>query len=213
MWLVNEGKEMTGRKKRAEKNRNSIIRAATELFLLQGIKKVSISDVSQKAGVTSATIYNQFGSKDALVREVVIDWFTKTLEDYKQVLNSAKSFEEKLQNVMSFKSDLAGKMHGEFLMAATSDIDPQTKEFFEKEYMVELLRCVNVFYAEGKEQGYIDPELSTETILRYTEIIRRGLQAEAEMTTDPEYTSKLLRELTPVFLYGIMGRQERKENE
>ena len=204
---------MTGRKKRAEKNRNSIIRAATELFLLQGIKKVSISDVSQKAGVTSATIYNQFGSKDALVREVVIDWFTKTLEDYKQVLNSAKSFEEKLQNVMSFKSDLAGKMHGEFLMAATSDIDPQTKEFFEKEYMVELLRCVNVFYAEGKEQGYIDPELSTETILRYTEIIRRGLQAEAEMTTDPEYTSKLLRELTPVFLYGIMGRQERKENE
>ena len=79
--------------------------------------------------------------------------------------------------------------------------------------MVELLRCVNVFYAEGKEQGYIDPELSTETILRYTEIIRRGLQAEAEMTTDPEYTSKLLRELTPVFLYGIMGRQERKENE
>ena len=98
-------------------------------------------------------------------------------------------------------------------MAASLDIDPQTKEFFEKEYMVELIRCVNDFYTEGKEQGYIDPELSTETILRYTEIIRRGLQAEAEMTTDPEYTSKLLRELTPIFLYGIMGKQERKENE
>ena len=204
---------MTGRKKRAEKNRSSIIRAATELFLLQGIKKVSVSDVAHKAGVTSATVYNQFGSKDALLREVIIDWFTMTLEEYKQVLHSEMPFEEKLQEVMSFKSDLAGKMHGEFLMAATSDIDPQTKDFFEKEYMVELIRCVNDFYTEGKEQGYINPELSTETILRYTEIIRRGLQAEAEMTTDPENTSKLLHELTPIFLYGIMGRQERKENE
>ncbi len=204
---------MTGRQNRAEKNRSSIIRSATELFLLQGIKKVSVSDVAQKAGVTSATVYNQFGSKDALLREVIIEWFTRTLEAYKQVLHSEMPFEEKLQEVMSFKSDLAGKMHGEFLMAATSDIDPRTKEYFEKEYMVELIKCVNDFYTEGKEQGYIDPELSTETILRYTEIIRRGLQAEAEMTTDPEYTSKLLRELTPIFLYGIMGKQERKENE
>jgi len=203
---------MTGRKNRAEKNRNSIIRAATALFLLQGIKKVSVSDVAQKAGVTPATIYNQFGNKDTLVREVIIEWFKKTLEDYKQVLNSQVPFEEKLQQIMSFKSDLAGKMHGEFLMAVTSDIEPQIKEFIEKEYMVELIRCVNEFYDQGKDQGYIDPDLSTETILRYTEIIRRGLQAEAEMTTDPEYTSKLLHELTPIFLYGIMGKQERNEN-
>ena len=80
---------MTGRKSRAEKNRTGIIRAATELFLLQGIKKVSVSDIAQKAGVTPATIYNQFGSKDVLVREVIIEWFSKTLEDYKQVLESA----------------------------------------------------------------------------------------------------------------------------
>jgi hypothetical protein len=118
-----------------------------------------------------------------------------------------------LNSPLFIYSTLKGNEYGEFLMAATSDIDPQTKEFFEKEYMVELIRCVNDFYAEGKEQGYIDPELSTETILRYTEIIRRGLQAEAELATDPEYTSKLLRELTPIFLHGIMGKQERKENE
>lgn len=204
---------MTGRKNRAEENRNSIIRAAMELFLLRGIKKVSVSDVAQKAGVTSATVYNQFGSKDALVREVIIEWFTRTLDDYKQLLNSEMTFDEKLQAVITFKSELAGKMHGEFLMAITSDIDPLTKEYFENEYMTELIRCVSDFYSEGREQGYIDPDLSTETILHYTEIIRRGLQAEAEMTTDPEYTSKLLSELMPIFLYGIMGRQERKENE
>jgi len=132
---------------------------------LQGIKKVSISDVAQKAGVTSATVYNQFGSKDALVREVVIEWFSKTLEDYKEILESEISFKEKLQKVISFKSDLAGKMHGEFLMAATADIDPLTREYFEKEYMVELSRCVDELYDEGRRQGYVDPELSTERFL------------------------------------------------
>lgn len=203
---------MTGRKNRAKKNRTGIIRAATELFLLQGIKKVSVSDIAQKAGVTSATIYNQFGSKDVLVREVIIEWFSKTLEDYKQVLESELSFKDKLQKVISFKSDLAGKMHGEFLMATTADVDPQTREYFEKEYMVELSRCVDEFYDEGRKQGYVDPGLSTETIMRYTEIIRQGLQAEASVVTDPGYTVRLLQELTPIFLYGIFGKQERKAN-
>ncbi len=199
---------MAGRTERAGKNRQKILGAALELFQTQGIKKVSISDIAQKAGITPATVYNRFGSKDALVREVVKAWYRRALEEYRSVLETDKPFEEKFRDLLSFKSDMAAATHAEFMLAASSD-DPEIRRFLESEYMVEANKSVNRFFDEGREQGYIAPDLSTETVLRYSEIIRRGINAEAGLASDPEYTAKLLRELTPVILYGIFGKKKK----
>ena len=196
---------MKGPERRAVRNKERVLRAALELFQTHGIKKVAISDIAQKAGVTPATVYNQFGSKDALVRDVVKNWYIRTLEDYQNVLRAEQPFEEKLQNVLSFKSNLASKLHGEFLLATTSD-DPGIRQFLESEYMVEMQRSVLSFFDEGRRQGYINPEVSMETFLRFTEIIRKGVNAESDLSADPDYSTKLLRELTPIILYGMFGR-------
>jgi AcrR family transcriptional regulator len=194
-----------GAKHRAEINRERVLQAALELFQTHGIKKVAINDIAQKAGVTPATVYNQFGSKDALVRDAVKNWYICTLKDYQKVLRAEQPFEEKLQNIISFKSKLSGKLHGEFLLATTSD-DPEIRQFLESEYMVEMKQSFFNFFDEGRRQGYISPELSTETILRFTEIIRRGINAESDLSAEPDYSARLLRELTPIILYGMFGR-------
>ena len=196
---------MKGPERRAERNKERVLKVALELFQSQGIKKVAINDIAQKTGVTPATVYNRFGSKDALVRDVVKNWYICTLKDYQKVLRAEQPFEEKWQNIMSFKLSLSGKLHGEFLLATTSD-DPEIRQFLESEYMVEMKQSVFSFFDEGRRQGYINPELSTETILRFTEIIRRGINAESDSSADPDYSARLLRELTPIILYGMFGR-------
>ena len=196
---------MKGPERRAERNKERVLRAALELFQAHGIKKVAINDIAQKAGVTPATVYNRFGSKDALVRDVVKNWYMCTLKDYQKVLRAEQPFEEKWQNIMSFKLSLSGKLHGEFLLATTSD-DPEIRQFLESEYMVEMKQSIFNFFDEGKRQGYINPELSTETILRFTEIIRRGINAESDSSADTYSSARLLRDLTPIILYGMFGR-------
>jgi len=62
------------------------------------------------------------------------------------------------------------------------------------------------FYEEGKRQGYVNPELSTETIMRYMLIVRSGMTAESILSEDPEHNRKMMQELAPLFLYGIMGK-------
>lgn len=59
---------------------------------------------------------------------------------------------------------------------------------------------------EGKRQGYINPELSTETIMLYYEILRQGMAAESILSEDSERNIKLTRELTLLHYYGILGK-------
>ena len=54
-----------------EQSKEDIRKAAWELFGQFGVDKVSMADIAKKAGVSQATIYNNFGSKEALIREFV----------------------------------------------------------------------------------------------------------------------------------------------
>ena len=57
---------LDGFTRRKEQSKEDIRRAAWELFSQFGVMKVSIADIARKAGVSQATIYNHFGSKEAL---------------------------------------------------------------------------------------------------------------------------------------------------
>ena len=60
---------MDGFERRKEQSKEDIRRAAEELFSKFGADKVSVNDIARKAGVSQATIYNNFGSKDELVHD------------------------------------------------------------------------------------------------------------------------------------------------
>ena len=123
---------MKGPELRAERNRQKVIKAALVLFQTQGVKKVTVNDIARKAGLTPATVYNQFGNKDTLVREAVKIWYTRTLEDYQKIFQAGQPFEEKLKSIMLFKTTLVGKLHTEFVLATTSD-DPEIRQFLDSQ--------------------------------------------------------------------------------
>ncbi|WP_042392960.1 TetR/AcrR family transcriptional regulator [Streptacidiphilus carbonis] len=53
--------------------RERLLNAATELFYEEGVHTVGIDRVIERAGVAKATLYNTFGSKDALIRAYLAD--------------------------------------------------------------------------------------------------------------------------------------------
>ena len=75
--------------------------------------------------------------------------------------------------------------------------------------MADTTIIIYEFFEEGRQQGFVNPDLKTETIIRYTELIRKGLNAEGELSADPEYTLNLIKDLTPLVLYGILGKPEK----
>ncbi|MFC1958132.1 TetR/AcrR family transcriptional regulator [Chloroflexota bacterium] len=196
---------MNAYERRMERNKERILRATLELFQVHGIKKTTTNDIAQKAGVSPATVYNHFGSREDLVRTAIEYFLNSTLADFKNILTGNLSFMEKMARILSYKSDMLGQYQGEFMQAIISE-DPEIRQFVNSVYMTEIMPLVMDFYEEGKRQGYVNPELSTENIVRYMLIVRSGMAAESVLSEDPEHNRKMMQELTPIFLYGIMGK-------
>jgi AcrR family transcriptional regulator len=65
--------------------RELILKAAEKLFAAQGLHSVSMLDIAAEAGVSRATVFNQFGSKI-----LVLDAITaRSLESYRTMLRAA----------------------------------------------------------------------------------------------------------------------------
>lgn len=68
--------------------RDRILLAAEELFYQEGIVRVTVDAIAEKAQSTKMTLYRHFESKEVLVRE----WIGLLIEDYSHVLDKlAKS--------------------------------------------------------------------------------------------------------------------------
>jgi len=63
--------------------RDRILQAAEILFYQEGINRVSVDAIAEKAESTKMTLYRHFASKEALVME----WITLLTEDYGQVFH------------------------------------------------------------------------------------------------------------------------------
>jgi AcrR family transcriptional regulator len=59
---------------RSEKARHAILEAAAELLLSRGLGAVSMDAVAETAGVSKATIYRWWPSKEMLALDALLDW-------------------------------------------------------------------------------------------------------------------------------------------
>lgn len=55
-----------------ERTQGALVRAAVQVFCSRGIAAATIQEVAQVAGVTAATVYNHFASKEALLERVAV---------------------------------------------------------------------------------------------------------------------------------------------
>jgi AcrR family transcriptional regulator len=202
-----ENKYKDGFERRKEHSKKNIRRAALELFSQFGVDRVSIVDIAKKAGVSQATIYNNFGSKEALAREFVTTMVAQLVGNAEKALSPAMPFDEKITAFIGFIS--AAMTHGYAPDAAHASLpgsialqaDPEIQEILDtaKKKMIDLL--LDVVY-EGKDQGFIQSDVSDETYMIY-------LTAFMDIFIDPKIRVRflanpgLVEDLTTLIINGL----------
>jgi AcrR family transcriptional regulator len=195
----------SGSRSRTEGKKEGIRRAALRLFQLRGFKKVTIREIAREADVSQVTIYNYFGSKEGLTRDVVRNLTLDVTEEYRALMADEQSFPDKLEHILLGKMTLVGQYGGELVETLISK-DPEMQEFVRRTYDREIMPMIASFFDEGRAQGFVNPELSQEAILAYTNIFRNGLMARPELLAGSEKPVRLVRELMTLYLYGLMGK-------
>jgi len=182
-----------------------IQRVALRLFQIHGFKKVSIREIAREADVSPVTIYNHYGSKEGLVREVVRNVMLEAVAGFRTMIEGNRPFLQKLEDIVLGKTALVKQYRGELVQRVASE-DPETQEFIKDLYDREIQPMIVSFFNEGKKQGYVNPELSQEAILSYTELLRNGLMARPDLVGGSRKSARLVREFMTLYLYGLMGR-------
>ena len=195
---------MNGFERRKKLKKESIRRAALELFKAYGFKKVTVSDIARQADVSPVTIYNYFGGRDALVHDVVKGQFMDLLEKLRTIIDGEGSFPQKLEAIIFDKTEIASQFHGEFAQALFQS-DPEMRRFVENVWQRDVTKMTVDLLEEGMRQGYVSRELSQEALLLYLEILRRGVSVSPELIAGRQSDVKFLRELNYLFLYGMLG--------
>jgi AcrR family transcriptional regulator len=202
---------MDGFARRKEQSKEEIRKAAWELFSQFGVDKVSMMDISRKAGVSQATIYNNFGSKEALVR----DFFTAVIDHLvisaHMALSPDKPFWDKMVSFFEFISEMmaqGGSSEDDAIVFSANNgllNDPEINKIrvSAQEKMTGLLLGL---VQEGKEQNQIRSDLSEASLRVY-------FTAFMEMFTNLHFRQayrrdpKILQDLSSLMIYGLSGRK------
>ena len=180
---------MDGFTRRKEQSKQDIRRAAEQLFAKFGVDKVSINDIARKAGVSQATIYNNFGSKENLVHDYHGTIVKKIASSFRGIIVMKKSWVDKFQGFLQSWIDIADQGDTQSLYSVAGEIEDSFREFIK----------------EGKEQGNLRSDLSEDAIITYIKFFQQGISQNPEIRHRINRDSKLSNDLLSLFIYGISG--------
>jgi len=81
--------------------RDRLLAAADDLFYSEGVHVVGVDRIVERAGVTKASLYNTFGSKDELVRAYLENHFRRRQNRIAQILAAHTTPRERLLAVFA----------------------------------------------------------------------------------------------------------------
>ena len=201
---------MDGFARRKEQSREEIRKAAWELFSQFGVDKVSMTDIARKAGVSPATIYNNFDSKAALAREFVSSMVEELVSHAQEIITPQGSYQEKINAFFQFISAMmaGGKPASEGVAVFASSLDLQNDPEIRKirtgaqEKMLTLLLGL---IGEGRREGQVNMEISEEALRIYFVLFMDAF-THAEFQRQFPHNQNLVDELGALMLYGLRGR-------
>ncbi len=176
----------------------AILTAAFELFSSRGIKDVSIAEIAGRAGVSQVSIYNFFQSKENLVRQIIFAFMDEKMKQSEQVLESEIPFYEKLEKLFFLTEEARDQANPEFLLT-TIGSDPLARRLMAEYYHNRTEPFIMRLIEQGKDQGAISRDLSSEAIRLYIQSLQ-GILAQ------PSLSRQARLDIDELFFYGLQGR-------
>ncbi|MGK5509931.1 TetR/AcrR family transcriptional regulator [Brevibacillus formosus] len=198
---------MNGFERRKQNKIDQIYSAAFQLFSKHGFQKVSVNEIAQNAKVSPATIYNYFGTKEQLYADMLMNWMDKQLEQYERILDSGSSFPEKTKDIMLLESKNLHTLTDELQNAPFSELSGLLQRI-ESEYEQKIRHFFTKFVALGKQEGYIQGDLTEEMMMMYFTMYKNELGRHWE-ASNRERVTLSMEQWVDMFFFGLVGQKQK----
>jgi len=161
--------------------RERLLAAANELFYNEGVQTVGIDRIIEHAGVAKASLYNTFGSKEALVRAYLESRHARTMDRLTRAVAAATDPRARLLAVFESQGDMFARpdFHGcAFASASAEAPHGGLVEQATDSYRAQLRA---LFTALAEQAGAPDPA----GLARQLHLVYDGATQSARMDRDP----------------------------
>ena len=187
----------------------AIVNAAKSLFWKHGIRRVTIEEICENAGVSKKTCYKYFSNKTAIAKYLIEDLFESGVKAYKEIYFSDISYEEKVKKLVDLKMSNAHEMSQELLDDIYKYQDEELSSTIE-DIKKKMIGIYLDDIREAQKTGEIRNDVKPEFMLYF-------LNNLTEMLTDQQVTGlypnpeQMISEVMNFFFYGIMPRKNKKQ--
>ncbi|MCE8027104.1 TetR/AcrR family transcriptional regulator [Halomonas daqingensis] len=174
--------------RKSENTRQTILKAAIEEILTEGIHHATTINIAQRAGMSRGAILHHYPTRDELMHAALEKVLLEELESFKELTKQAKSKEitldELLDHIWEHFSGPMFMVSLEYLTAARTN-----KEI--KGVLMPLARDFNNSIEEIWGTMVPDPHLR-EATLHSTLCMMRGMSLQSIWREDPGFSERLL---------------------
>ena len=191
-----------------ETRRKEFIAAARQLFIEKGFDQTSVSDITNKVGMSHGSFFYYFKSKKGVMEEVINDNLT-SWKDFMQdlVANKGMNALQKMQIVfgMTVKSRKAKQNINEFFQKEGNAVMYREHRKKSREIVVPLITQI---VEQGVKEGTLNIEFPRETV-EYVGYVVENLGDSLKATQNEEEYYRKIRALE-IFLARVAGINENK---
>jgi AcrR family transcriptional regulator len=167
---------------RSERARHAILAAAADLLLDQGVGRMSMSAVAERAGVSKATIYRWWPSKQMLALEALLDWTTIDGAD----ADTGSLRGDLLANLLPWVEEISRRPFGRVLAAliAEAQADEEFAAAYRTHFIEQRRVPLRAAFQRAIERGEVPPALDVEAALDlvYGPVYHRVLHTHAPLS-------------------------------
>ncbi len=182
-----------------------IVAAARNLFYRYGMKRVTIEEICREANVSKMTFYKFFANKLELATYLLNLIFDTAMQEYLEIINSEKTFPEKIKDIIELKRRGTENAGAEFIAELVRHPEPEIAAIYAEQSKKSLATTMN-FLKQAQKNGDIRPDVKLEFIMY---MMNKMLEMSMDESSAKLYETPQdqIMELTNFFFYGILKRK------
>jgi AcrR family transcriptional regulator len=182
----------------------ALIQTARDLFFRHGIKRVTVEEICQKAGVSRMMFYRYFRNKDAIAMYILDQLYSDAWSKFDEILAEDIPFEEKIRRIAVVKMEMVDEYSREFLNELLADEDSECGKLLMKKRK-ESYEFTRKIYTDAQERGDIRKDIKIDFIMFVMEHLVEIIQDERVQSMYPDI-SQLVHEMFALLFYGMLSR-------
>jgi AcrR family transcriptional regulator len=146
------------REAKKQRQRREIVETALELFREHGYDETRVSDVTERAGISDATFFNYFASKDLVLDELALAQVELFSETLRYQLGLDKSVPDRIRVTMKVAAAaIAADREFQAVLYTRSNLFHSDGALKERTH--EMYRLLAKLFEVGQERGEIRPDV------------------------------------------------------